>query len=547
MEGIDIITAKVIGNRLKTIAELMGEVLVRSAFSANIKERKDCSTAIFDAKGRLVAQAEHIPLHLGSMLGIVKEILKRFNEDINPGDVFIANDPYSGGTHLPDVTVISPFFKDNKLFNFAANIAHHSDIGGARPGGIAGDAKSIYEEGLRIPPIKLVKDGKTDQSLLNFIVKNCRIPWERCTDLKAQVATNKVGIRYLDELYLKYSVKVIENSIEKLLFYTEKRLRSRIEEIPDGKYFFEDKLDDDGVSDKPIPIRVCIKVSGKNLEIDFSGTGCQSRGAINVVRSALLATIYYVIKAFLDPELPANEGLERVLSIKAPLGSIVNPKEPSAVGARTDTCQRIAGTLIGAFNKAMPGKAVSGSNDASTAIVLSKEDKFVYVEAVGGGSGASESGDGLDGVQVHITNTSNLPIEVLETEFPIRVLSYELIPNSGGMGKYRGGLGIRREIKILENNVIFSSHADRHKFLPWGWNGGESGKTGKFLINGKPVPSKCSNITLKKGDTVIIRTPGGGGFGNAGDRPKEFIERDIRDGKVSDFYDLKNFKEKPGK
>lgn len=533
MKEIDIVTAKVIGNRFKTIAELMGEVLVRSAFSANIKERRDCSTAVFDSKGRLVAQAEHIPLHLGSMLGIVKEILKRFREDINPGDVFIANDPYCGGTHLPDVTVISPFFKHNKLFNFAANIAHHSDIGGARPGGIAGNAKSIYEEGLRIPPIKLVKGGKTDQNLLNFIVKNCRVPQERYTDLKAQVASNKIGIRYLGELYMQYSSKVIEDSIEKLLFYTEKRLRAKIKKIPEGKYFFEDKLDDDGVLNKPIPIRVCVKVSGKNLEIDFTGTGSQSRGAINVVRSALLATIYYVIKAFLDPELPANEGLERVLTLKAPLGSIVNPKEPAAVGARTDTCQRIAGTLIGAFNKAMPEKAVSGSNDASTAVVLSKEDKFVYVEAVGGGSGASESGDGLDGVQVHITNTSNLPIEALEIEFPIRVLSYELIPDSGGMGKYRGGLGIIREIKILEDNIIFSSHADRHKFPPWGWNGGKSGKTGKFIINGKPVPSKCSDIVLKKGDTIIIRTPGGGGFGNPRERQKNVIEKDIRDGKVS--------------
>jgi len=536
MEDIDIVTAKVIGNRLKTIAELMGEILVKSAFSANIKERKDCSTAVFDAKGRLVAQAEHIPLHLGSMLGIVKEILKHFNEDIEPGDAFIANDPYFGGTHLPDVTIISPFFKDNKLYNFVANIAHHSDIGGARPGGIAGDAKSIYEEGLRIPPVKLVRGGKTDQNLLNLIVKNCRVPRERYTDLKAQIAANKIGIKYLDELYMKYSIKVVEDSIERLLSYTEKKLRARVEEIPDGKYFFEDKLDDDGISGKPIPIRVCIKVSGKNLEIDFSGTGAQSRGAINVVKSALLATIYYVIKAFLDPDLPANEGLERVLSIKAPLGSIVNPKEPAAVGARTDTCQRIAGTLIGAFNKAMPEKAVAGSNDASTAVVLSKKDKFVYVEAVGGGSGASESGDGLDGVQVHITNTSNLPVEALEAEFPIRVLSYELIPDSGGSGKYRGGLGIIREIKILEDNVIFSSHADRHKFPPWGWNGGENGKTGGFLINGKPIPSKCSNVILKKGDTVIIKTPGGGGFGKTTNRPKELIEKDIRDGKVTHFF-----------
>lgn len=541
MKDTDIITVKVIGNRLKTIAELMGEVLVRSAFSANIKERRDCSTALFDARGQLVAQAEHIPLHLGSMLGLVKEVLKRSGNDIKPGDVFIANDPYCGGTHLPDITIISPYFKGNRLLNFTANIAHHSDIGGARPGGIAGDACSIYEEGLRIPPVKLVREGKADSNLLNFIVKNCRVPHERYTDLKAQIAANKIGIKYLDKLYAGYGLGTVGSSIEKLLTYTERRLGGKIKKIPDGKYFFDDKMDDDGVSDEPIPVKVCLEVKGRKLNIDFSGTGRQSRGAINVVRSALLATVYYAVKAFLDPELPANEGIKRVVSVKAPPGSILNPVEPAAVGARTDTCQRVAGTLIGAFNKAMPERAVSGSNDASTAVVLSKEGEFVYVEAVGGGSGASESGDGLDGVQVHITNTSNLPIESLEAEFPIRILSYKLIPDSGGAGKYRGGLGIRREIKILEDNVVFSSHADRHKFPPWGWSGGKEGKCGRFLINDRPVPSKCSNMILKKGDTIIVETPGGGGFGNPAERPEKLIKMDKKNGKITAFLCFKNF------
>jgi len=531
----DIVTAKIIGNRLKTIAELMGEVLVRSAFSANIKERRDCSTAVFDARGRLVAQAEHIPLHLGSMMGLVEEVIKRFRGNIEPGDVFIANEPYCGGTHLPDVTVISPYFECDRLVNFVANIAHHSDIGGAVPGGIAGNARTIYEEGLRITPVKLVRSGKLDENLLDFIIKNCRVPDERYTDLKTQIATNKVGIRYLGELYARYGVKVVGSSVEKLLSYTEKRLRAKIEKIPDGKYFFEDRLDDDGVSDNPTPIKVCIEVNGGKLKIDFTGSGRQSGGAINVVRSALVATVYYAVKAFLDPELPANEGLKRAVSIKAPPGSIINPEEPAAVGARTDTCQRVAGTMIGAFNKAMPERAVSGSNDASTAIVLSKEKEFVYVEAVGGGAGASESGDGPDGVQVHVTNTSNLPIESLEAEFPIRVLSYEFIPDSGGKGKYRGGLGIRRKIEILEDDVVFSSHGDRHKFPPWGWNGGQDGRCGRFLINGKTVPSKCSNIILKKGDTIVIETPGGGGFGNPSDRPSGLVEKDRKNGKVTRF------------
>lgn len=534
MKKLDIVTVEVIGNQLKTIAEIMGNILVRSSFSANIKERRDCSTAIFDGKGRLISQAEHIPLHLGSMIGIAKEILKRFPGNIGRKDVFISNDPFSGGTHLPDITIITPFFRKNKLVNFVANIAHHSDIGGAQPGGISGNARTIYEEGLRIPPSKLVDNGTIDSDLLNLIITNCRMPEERNTDLKAQIATNDMGIKFLKELYNKYGDKILLKSMEELLSYTERRLKIKIKKIPAGRYCFEDKLDDDGVLQKPIPIKACLEVFKGKLKIDFSGTGAQSKGALNVVYSALLATIYYVIKAFLDPDLPTNAGIERLLEIKVPKGSIVNPLEPAAVGARTDTCQRIAGTLIGALNRAFPQRAVAGSNDASTAVVFSKENRFVYVEAVGGGSGASAAGDGLDGIQVHITNTSNLPIEALETEFPLMVEKYEFIPNSGGRGKFRGGLGLIRDIRILDDDILFSSHADRHKFPPWGWEKGKEGKPGKFILNNhKLLPSKSSNIKLNKNDIISIRTPGGGGFGDPEKRSKILINQDIKEEKFS--------------
>ena len=534
MKKLDIVTVEVIGNQLKTIAEIMGNILVKSSFSTNIKERRDCSTAIFDRKGRLIAQAEHIPLHLGSMVGIVKEILKRFPGNIGRKDVFISNDPFSGGTHLPDITIITPFFRKNKIVNFVANIAHHSDIGGAQPGGIAGNAKTIYEEGLRIPPSKLVYNGIIDSGLLNLIITNCRMPEERSADLKAQIATNDMGIKSLKDLYNKYSDTILLKSMEELLSYTERRLKRKIKKIQAGRYCFKDKLDDDGVLRKPIPIKVCLEVLKGKLKIDFSGTGVQSKGALNVVHSALLATIYYVIKAFLDPDLPTNAGIERLLEIKAPKGTIVNPIEPAAVGARTDTCQRIAGTLIGALNKALPQRAVAGSNDASTAVVFSKENRFVYVEAIGGGSGASAVGDGLDGIQVHITNTSNLPIEVLETEFPLMVEKYEFISNSGGRGKFRGGLGLIRDIRILDNDILFSSHADRHKFPPWGWQKGGEGKPGKFFLNNhKLLPSKSSNIRLNKNDTVSVRTPGGGGFGDPKERSKILINQDINEEKFS--------------
>ncbi|MGM0367767.1 MAG: hydantoinase B/oxoprolinase family protein [Actinomycetota bacterium] len=538
MDNTGIVVLQVIQNRLKAIAELMGQVLVRSAFSANIKERRDCSTAIFDKRGQLIAQAEHIPLHLGSMLGVVREVLKEYGKDIRQGDVFIANDPYKGGTHLPDITLVSPFFYKGKLRGFAANIAHHSDIGGAMPGGISGNARSIYEEGLRIPPVKLIYQGRPDKELLRLIYINCRVPGERQADLDAQVATNKMGIKHLNELWEKYGSTKISKAISECMDYTEGRLRDKIRNLKDGTYKFADKLDDDGITDKPIDIRVLINIEGDRIVFDFTGTGRESKGAINVVRSALIATIFYVLKAFFDPELPANSGIERAIDIKVPDSSIINPSPGAAVGARTDTCQRIAGTIIGALNKADPQKAVAGSNDASTAVVFSDGQTFVYVEAVAGGAGAYEGGDGMDAVQVHITNTSNLPIEALEKEFPIMVEKYELIPDSGGKGKFRGGLGLVRRIKVLEDGIIFSSHGDRHKFPPWGWNGGMNGKTGRFLLNDKTViPSKSSNILLGKGDTIDVETPGGGGFGDYSERGEALINKDLKEGKMVGEYE----------
>ncbi len=530
---LDKITIEVICNRLKAIAQIMGEILVKSSFSANIKERRDCSTAIFDKKGRLVAQAEHIPLHLGSMMGTVREILSRFYSDIYPGDVFICNDPYSGGTHLPDITIVTPYFNKGRIENFVANIAHHSDIGGAQAGGISGNARTIYEEGLVIPPLKLAKEGDIDKGLMNLIISNCRMPEERKTDLGAQAATNQMGLKHISQVYEKYGTYALNMAMDEMIAYTRRRLEKKIREIPDGAYRFEDKLDDDGITDKPIPIKVCIKVDGCRLKFDFTGTGKQSKGALNVVRSALIATIFYALKAFLDPQLAANAGMQDVIDIKVPPQSILNPDPPAAVGARTDTCQRVAGAIIGAFNKALCQKAVAGSNDASTAVVFSKENEFVYVEAVGGGGGASSMCDGMDGIQVHITNTSNLPIEVLENEFPILVNKYEFIPNSGGKGKYRGGLGLLRELQALKDEILFSSHADRHKFAPWGWNGGRDGQPGSFFLNNKKrLPSKNSGLILKKNDTITIKTPGGGGFGNPRHRDQILKQKDQQEGKL---------------
>lgn len=535
---LDPITVEVIGNALFSVAETMGITLVRSAFSPNIKERRDCSAALFNAQGETIAQAEHIPLHLGSMMGVVQEVCKRYRGKVREGDVFIANDPYlAGGTHLPDVTVVTPVFYRGELVAYVANIAHHYDIGGATPGGIAGNAESIYSEGLRLPAVRLKRDGDWCSSVLEIFLLNCRHPEDRLLDLKGQVATNAVGALRLREILERYGHKRVLAASEALLDYAERRLRTAVGGLPDGEYPFTTYLDDDGVDARDIPISVTLRVHGDQLQLDFSGSAPQVRGAINVPRSALLATVYYAVKAALDPALPANGGFHRAITIQAPPGTIVNPEPPAAVGARTDTCQAIAGAILGAFAQVIPERIPAGSNDASTAFVLAGDD-FIYVEAVGGGSGARPHKDGLDGVQVHITNTSNLPVESLEIHYPLRVERYEFISGSGGAGRFRGGLGLRRDIRVLAEEARLSTHGDRHRHAPWGLAGGHAGRPGAYIINPggsheRRLPSKCAAVSLKRGDLLRIETPGGGGFGDPQERDREAVAADLRSGHIS--------------
>jgi len=536
--GQDPITVEVIGNALLSVAETMGITLVRSAFSPNIKERRDCSAALFSTQGEMIAQAEHIPLHLGSMMGVVQEVCRRYPDQIREGDVFIANDPYvAGGTHLPDVTVVTPVFYRGKLVAYVANIAHHYDIGGATPGGIAGSAENIYSEGLRLPAVRLKREGDWCSSVLEIFLLNCRHPEDRLLDLKGQVATNTVGAFRLIEILKRYGHEKVLAASEALLDYAERRLRTAVRSLPDGEYSFTTYLDDDGVDARDIPIRVTLRVHGDQLELDFSGSAPQVHGAINVPRSALLATVYYAVKAALDPGLPANGGFHRGVSVHAPPSTIVNPEPPAAVGARTDTCQAIAGAILGAFAEAIPGRIPAGSNDASTAFVLAGDD-FIYVEAVGGGGGARPHKDGLDGIQVHITNTSNLPVESLEIHYPLRVERYEFISDSGGAGRFRGGLGLRRDIRVLAEGVHLSAHGDRHRHAPWGLAGGHAGRPGAYIINpGGPherrLPSKCAAASLKRGDLLRIETPGGGGYGDPHKRDRQAVTADLSSGKIS--------------
>lgn len=535
---MDRITLEVIGSALLSVAEEMGTALIKASYSSNIKERWDCSTAIFDRDGEVIAQAEHIPMHLGSLLGIVQEILRRYPLDrLSAGDVFAANDPYSGGgTHLPDITLASPVFVEGELFGFVANIAHHADRTGER-------IRTIYDEGLRITPIRLLEGGQIREDVMELLLANFALPDQRRGDFRAQIAANRLGERRLQELCQRYGRATVKAASDEYLAYGERKIRAAIAHLPAGVYRFTDYLDGDGVGEGPIPIAVAITVDGDRIHLDFSGSGPQSPGDLNVVRLALLATVYYALKAILDPTIPANGGFYRAIEVEAPLGSIVNALPPAPVGWRTQTCQRIADVIFGALASVLPEQVPAAGNGANSAWVFSGVNPktgryYVYLETLGGGAGATAQADGLDGVQVHITNTSNLPVECLEVEYPLLVEEYALVDGSGGPGRFCGGLGIRRTIQVLDHEAQFLGTLERAEIPPWGLEGGGPGGCGALLLNPRTaaeqrLPSKVWGYPLKAGDRVQIITPGAGGWGPPAERDSDALRRDLADGKVS--------------
>ncbi len=535
---MDRITLELIGATLLSIAEEMGEALIKSAYSSNIKERQDCSTAIFNMRGEVVAQAEHIPMHLGSLIMIVGEILARYPTDrLRAGDAFIGNDPYTGGsTHLPDITVASAVFHEGAPIGFVANIAHHAD-------GSGGATRTIYDEGLRIPPIRVVEGGVLREDLMELLLLNFRLPRERRGDFRAQFAANRIGAERLGELLVRYDRRTCEAAMDELLAYGERKIRAALAAIPDGVYPFEDCMDDDGAGGAPVPIAVRITVAGDEMVLDFAGTGRQVAGDINVVYLALVATVYYALKALLDPSIPANGGFYRAIRVEAPAGSIVNSELPAPVAWRTQTCQRIADVIFGALAPALPERVIAATNGANSAWVFSGVDPrhhryYVYLETIGGGSGARASKDGLDGVQVHVTNTSNLPVECLEMEYPLLVEEYSLVEDSGGPGRFRGGLGLRRTIRVLAGEATFLGTLDRARVAPWGLFGGQPGGCGALMLcRGGATPqrlsSKVAGLPLAQGDAVTMITPGAGGYGPPAKRAQAHLARDLREGKIS--------------
>jgi len=545
-QEFDPISMEVFSNRLLTITEEMGITLVRASFSPNIKERQDCSVALFDYRGRLVSQASHIPMHLGALAGGVKTILQNCAlESIAEGDVFMCNDAYlAGGTHSPDITLVTPIFCDGNLRFFATNLGHHSDVGGSTPGSVSPTARTIFDEGLRIPLVKLVREGTLDEDILSFVTSNSREPDDRRFDLMVQIAANDRGKRLVLELVNNYGSDSVDKSIDDVLSYTERRLRKQIAAIGDGTGRYTTYLDDDGLGGDPVPITATITITGEEMTVDFAGTGPQARGGYNMPEAALNATVYYVIKTMLDPELMPNEGMFSALTIKAPKGSLANPDFPGAIGMRSCTAQPFAGAIIGAFTDLLPSeRLMAAGNDAMPALVVSgksrrRDGTYVYVETIGGGAGAMSDQDGADGTHVHITNSSNLPAEALENEYPLLVEEYCLIPDSGGAGQFRGGLGIAREVRALDDDTFFYASSEKTVIAPQGILGGGDGKHAAIIKNHNMpselrLPANQPGQALNKGDSMRLETPGGGGFGDPTRRTALAIADDIRSGKVS--------------
>lgn len=545
----DPVAVEVFSNRLLSIIESMASNMMRASFSPQIKERRDFSVGMFDARGRLVAQGSHIPVHLGSLMGSVEAVLARYSAaDIRDGDVYICNDPYAaGGTHLPDISIITPIFLEGKLVAFAANIGHHSDVGGATPGSISASARSIYEEGLRIPVMRVARTHQVDDDLIEMVALNSRLPQERGLDIRVQIATNEKGAVAARQLIDRMGGEsVFQEAIEDVLAYTSRRIQHRIAALAPGRHSFTTWLDDDGSVGGPrVPITATVFKEGNTLVIDLAGTGPQSLGALNVAESALRATVYYCVKANLDPDLMANSGLAEAIVIRAPAGSIVNPTAPAACGARTITCQRLAGAVFGAFRRLVTrDQLIASGSDTLPSVSFSGRrpgdcSPYLCLEAMGGGGGAKASMDGMDGIHVHITNSLNLPTEVMEIEFPLHVEQYGLAVDSGGAGYHRGGLGIVRQVRALQNDTILSVRSDSHIQGAAGVEGGGEGGLGRLVRNpdsevAEILPSKVARLVLAKGETIRIETPGGAGFGDPLTRPIQFLADDLRDGLVSE-------------
>ena len=527
---VDPISLEVFKNMFISAAEQMGVALQRTGYSPNIKERRDFSCAVFNPQGDMVAQAAHVPVHLGAMPASVQAALQVFPNALRPGDMVILNDPYLGGTHLPDITLVAPVYQEDgggkRLAGFVANRGHHADLGGMTPGSLPLSTE-LYQEGTIIPPIKLVRGGRVNQEVIQLICRNSRTPHERRGDLAAQIASIRVGEKRLQDIVGRYGWDDTQDHMAALLDYSERMTRQAIQGIPDGVYQVVDYMDDDGLTDQPVAIATTITVGGDEMTIDFTGSSPQRPGCINAPHAVTVSACLYVVRCLAGGDAPANQGCLRPVRVVTPRASVVNPEPQRGVaGGNVETSQRITDVLLAALAQALPGRIPASSQGTMNNVIVGGHDAvrdrpFVYYETVGGGMGARPTKDGISGIQTHMTNTMNTPIEAMEFAFPLRLRRYALRRGSGGDGTFKGGDGLIREVEFLAPARV-TLLSERRKRPPPGYHGGHNGETGEnILLRGGYEEVRLAGkevFDVNAGDILSIRTPGGGGWGTPGEQ-----------------------------
>jgi len=523
---------------LKSVVEEMGLTLQRTAYSTNIKIRRDHTCALFDAQLRHIAQHDLAPQHIGSLVSVVPRNVRAHEAELEPGDGILINDPYRGAVHLPDVMLISPLFLDGEIVGYAANSAHHVDIGGGTPGGIPNDSTSIYAEGIVIPGVHAVSEWEYREPVMELLLRNVRQPEMRRGDYQAQLGANRIAEQRYTELCERYGPGTVERHLDELLDYTERRVRAAIADLPDGRYEATDQMDGDGITDDPVTLALAVEIDGEEIRLDFTGTADQNRGPLNCTPAMAFAGAMAVVMAFIGGDLPKNDGFYRPFETITPEGTMVNPTDNAPVAGGWELAMRAGDLVTKAMAGAVPERTIAATKGMVANIAYGGRDPrddepYVYYETVAGGYGARASKDGMDAVQAHFQNTANSPIEELESEIPVYVREYSLREGSAGAGRQRGGLGVRRDYEFYGEDATFSLLTDRTKSAPWGLFGGRSASPSEFVRNpgedGEPLASK-STTELDPGEVVSVRTPGGGGYGDPAERDPEAVLADVRNG-----------------
>jgi N-methylhydantoinase B len=542
--GLDPITFAVVKSALDSIVDDMAYTVMRTARSPIVRDVLDYSTTLTDPQGRIVTQAKTVALHLGAVPDAMAVVLEMYRDDLAPGDVIILNDPYAGGMHLPDIFMIKPVFHEGALQGFSVVIAHHCDMGGRVPGSNASDSTEIYQEGLRIPPTKLYEADRPNRTLLRLIESNVRLPGLVLGDLQAQLAACRLGEAELLKLLARHGAAATQAYLAALIDYAERLTRDAIAGWPKGTWRFTDHIDEDGLDDRPIPITVAITVAGDHLTVDFAGSAPQVRGAINSTLSFVKSAAYLSVRCALERDVPNNEGVFRCITVKAPEGSILNPLPPAPVAARALTGYRVVDAMFGCLAQIVPQRMPAAGEGGNTVVCLGGYDAqrkpFVVVDMINGAWGGRPAKDGIEGVTNPSQNMSNTPVEVLEAKAPVRIERYGFVPDSGGAGRFRGGLGLVRDYRLLADEAVLQLRADRQRFRPFGLSGGGEGAPTRNVLNPgtaaeRDLPAKVT-MRLRAGDVIRHEQSGGGGHGDPAARDPAAIARDLADGKITPGY-----------